>query len=54
MLAKEQYIQRYDRVCAQLRFNIYKEMWVKLDNKHGYDHAPKSVATSQEVKVAIL
>ena len=25
ILAKEQYIKRYDRVCAQLHFNICKE-----------------------------
>ena len=54
ILAKEQYIQRYDRVCAQLHFNIWKEIEVKLDNRHWYDHVPKSVATSRGVKVAIL
>jgi len=33
ILAKEQYIKRHDRVCAQLRFNIYKETGVQLDKK---------------------
>jgi hypothetical protein len=33
-IGKEQYINRYDRVRAQLYFNIYMEIWVKLDNKH--------------------
>jgi len=33
-------------VCAQLHFNICKETGVKLDNKHWYDHVPKSVETS--------
>jgi len=41
-------------VCAQLHFNICKEIEVKLDNKHLYDHAPKSAETSHEVKVTIL
>jgi hypothetical protein len=33
ILAKEQYIKRYDRVGAQLRFNIRKETGVQLDKK---------------------
>ena len=41
-------------MCAQLHFNICKEIEVKLDNKHLYDHAPKSAETSHEVKVTIL
>ena len=31
ILAKEQYIKRHDRVCAQLHYNICKEAGVKLD-----------------------
>ena len=54
MLEKEQYIKRHDRVCAELHFNICKETGVKLDNKHGYDHAPKSVEISHAGKVAKL
>ena len=53
-LAKEQYIKRHDRVCAQLHFNICKETGVKLDKKHWYEHVPKSIETSQEGKVTIL
>jgi hypothetical protein len=34
ILAKEQYIKGHDRVCAQLHFNIYKEIRVKLDKQH--------------------
>ena len=34
LLAKEQYIMRYDSVCAQLHFNICKEIGIKLNNKH--------------------
>jgi len=41
-------------VCAQLHFNICKEIEVKLDNKHWYDHTPKSAETSHEVKITIL
>jgi len=31
ILAKEQYIKRHDRVCAQLHFNICKGKGVQLD-----------------------
>jgi hypothetical protein len=40
-------------MCAQLHFNICKETGVELDNKHWYDHVPKSVETSHEGKVTI-
>ena len=53
VLAKEQYIQRHDTVCAQIHFNICKETGVKLDNRHWYDHVPKSVETSHEGRVTI-
>ena len=45
ILAREQYLQRNDRVCAKLYFNIYKERGVKLDNEHWYKHVPKWVGT---------
>jgi len=54
ILAKEQYIKRHDRVCAHLHFNIWKEIRVKLNNKHWYDHVPKSVEISHEGKVTTL
>jgi len=38
-------------VRAQLHFNVCKEVGVKLDNKHWYNHAPKSVETNREGKV---
>ena len=41
-------------MCAQLHFNTRKETGVQLDKKHWYEHAPKSVATSQVGKVTIL
>jgi len=31
ILAKEQYIKRHDRMCAQLHFNTCKETGVKLN-----------------------
>ena len=54
ILAKEQYIKRYDRECTQLHFNICKETGVQLDKKHWYEHVPKSVETSKEDKVTTL
>ena len=54
ILAKEQYIKRHHRVCAQLHFSICKDTWVKLDKKHWYKHVPTSVETSQGGKVNIL
>jgi hypothetical protein len=41
-------------VCAQLHFNICKEIGVQLDKKHWYEHVPKSVETGQGGKVSIL
>ena len=41
ILAKEQHIKRHDRMCAQLHFNICKEIDVKLDSEHWYEHVPK-------------
>jgi len=35
ILAKEQYIKRHDRVCAQLHFNICKETGIQLDKNTG-------------------
>jgi len=54
ILSKEQYVRRYDRVCAQLHFNICKVIGVKLDNEQWYDHLPKPVETNREGKVTIL
>jgi hypothetical protein len=54
ILAKEQYIKRHDRVCAQLYFNICKELGVKLDSELWCEHVPKSVERSKVGKVTIL
>jgi len=54
IFAREQFIKRHDRVCAQLHFVICNEIAVKLDKKHCYDHVLKSVETSREGKIAIL
>ena len=50
ILAKEQYINRHVRVCAQLHFKICKETGVQLDKKHWYEHVPKSVETIMEAR----
>jgi len=47
-------VKRHDRECDRLHFNICKEIGVKLDDKHRYDHVPKSVETSYEGMVTIL
>jgi hypothetical protein len=54
VLAKEQYTKRHDRLSAQLHFNICKETGVQLDNKHSFEHVPKSVETSRGRKATIL
>ena len=54
ILAKEQYINRHDRLCAQLHLNLCKDIGVKLDNRHWYDHVLKSVDTSHECRVTVL
>jgi hypothetical protein len=41
-------------VCAQPHFNVCKEVWVKLDNKHWYDYVRKSVEISREGKETVL
>jgi hypothetical protein len=33
ILAREQYVKRHDRMCAQLHFNLCKETGVNLDKK---------------------
>jgi hypothetical protein len=53
VLAKEQYVKRHDIVSAQIHFNICKEIGLQLDKKHWYEHVPKSVVTTQGVKVTI-
>jgi len=40
ILAKEQYVKRHDRACAQLHFSICKETAVQLDKKQWYEHVP--------------
>jgi hypothetical protein len=41
-------------MCAQLHFNVCKEIGVKLDNEHWYERVPKLVVISHEVKVPML
>ena len=35
VLAKEQYVKRHDRVCAELRLNVCKEMVLNLTTNTG-------------------
>jgi len=51
--AKEQYMKRRARVCAELHRNVCKGVGVKLD-KHWNDHVPKLVKTSYESEFTIL
>lgn len=41
-------------MCDQLHFNTYKDIGVKLDMKHWYEHVPISVEPSHESRVTIL
>jgi hypothetical protein len=54
ILAKEQYVNRHDKVSAQIRFNICKETGVQLDKKHWYEYVPNSVVTNQGGKVTTV
>jgi hypothetical protein len=56
ILRKAQYIKRHDRVCvcAQLHFNICKEIRTQLDKNHWYEYVPKSVERGQGGNVTIL
>jgi hypothetical protein len=54
VLAKEQYVQRHNRVSAQINFDICKELGVQLDKKHWFEYVPKSVVTTEGGKVPIL
>lgn len=38
-------------VCAQLHFNLRKEMGVKLDKERWYQHVPESADTGHSSKV---
>jgi hypothetical protein len=54
ILAKEQDIKRHDTLCAEMHFNICKEIGVKLDDEHWCDYVPKAVETGHKGKVTIL
>jgi len=54
ILAKEQYIKRHDKICAQLNFNICHEIGIKLDKEHWYEQVPKLAERSREYKITIL
>ena len=53
-MAKEQHTKKHDRVCAELHFNICKEVGVKLNNERWHYHAPKLIETCHEGKVTYI
>ena len=50
---KKPYIKIHERMCAEMHFNVCREIGVKLDNIHWYDHVPKTFETSHEGEVTI-
>jgi len=38
-------------LCVQLQFKIHKEIGVKGDYKHWYDHVPTSVETAMRATI---
>ena len=52
--AEQWQTKRHDTVCAQLHFNICKEIGVKLDKERWYGHVLKLLETGHKGKVAIL
>jgi hypothetical protein len=54
MSVKEQCMKINDRLCAQLHFNVWKELGVKLGNEHWQENVPKLTEISREVKITIL
>jgi hypothetical protein len=38
LLAKERYIEKHERMCAQLHFNICKEVRVRLGSERWNEH----------------
>jgi hypothetical protein len=54
LFAKELYIKRHDKYCAQLHFNLCTEIGVGLENEHWKNHVTDEVETSHIVKVTIL
>jgi hypothetical protein len=54
VLNVEQYMKMNEWLCAQLHFNVWKELGVKLANKHRYEYVPKFTQISREIKINIL
>jgi hypothetical protein len=49
ILTKEQYMQGHGRVCAQLHFNVSKEVGVKLENERWNECVTKLVKVMVKV-----
>jgi hypothetical protein len=43
-------IKQHDRLCAHICFTTCKEIGIKLDKEHWYEHASKSVEMRHERK----
>jgi len=51
ILAKEKYMKRHDRVCAELDPNMCKETGVQLEKEHWYEHVTRLTQKYLERKV---
>jgi hypothetical protein len=54
MLTNEQYVQRRDRVCAELHCTTCKRIAVTFDKQHSYQHVPKSLERVYDGKITML
>jgi len=54
ILAEEQYIQRHDRLCAELHLTYARGNRVKLDNEVWYELVTKFVDTSHDGRETVL
>jgi len=54
ILAEEQYIQRHDRMCAELHLTYAREYGVKLDIEVWYENVTKFLDSSHDVRETVL
>ena len=54
ILAQKDYIERHDRVCIQLHYNLCKEYEIDVDADKWYEHKPKNTATTEDGETTIL
>lgn len=53
VLAKEEYMKRQERGCAQLPLKISKEIGVKEEKERWYEHVPKLGETIRDATVTV-